>query len=75
MMGVLAKGRKSVVVGDSYHLREPAAPYSALLGGKKDDIGSENTCFGDIKLQYSISYLAPIPASLSSRDRQTQYKT
>ena len=42
-MGVLARGLKSMEVGDSYQLREPPAPYRALFRGKKDDIGPDNT--------------------------------
>jgi len=47
-MGVLAIGRKSTGVGESYELREPETPYRALLGLEKSDIGPENTCFWDI---------------------------
>ena len=45
LMGVLAIGRKSVGVGESYQLREPEAPYGAHFGAKKCDIGPENTYF------------------------------
>ena len=49
-MGALAIGRKSTGDGESYELREPTVPYGAHLGGKKRDIGSENTHFwGDIQ--------------------------
>ena len=47
-MGVLARGRKSIEVGDSYQLREPPVPYRALFGGKKDDIGLDNTWLWDV---------------------------
>ncbi|MFZ0450635.1 MAG: hypothetical protein WAL98_15455, partial [Desulfatiglandaceae bacterium] len=43
LMGALAIGRKSTEAGDSYQLREPAVPYIAHFGGKKGDIGLENT--------------------------------
>ena len=49
-MGVLATGRKSIETGESYQLRKPSIPYGFDFGVKKDDIGSENTCFGDVKL-------------------------
>jgi putative transposase len=48
LMGVFARGRKSMETEDSYQLREPPAPYSALFGGKKDNIGPENTYFWDV---------------------------
>jgi len=48
LMGVLARGRKSMEVRDSYQLREPPAPYRALFGGKKDDIGPDNTWLWDV---------------------------
>lgn len=48
LMGVLARGRKSIEVGDSYQLREPPVPYRALFGGKKDDIGLDNTWLWDV---------------------------
>ena len=48
LMGALAIGRKSTEAGDSYQLREPAVPYIAYFGGKKGDIGSENTWLWDI---------------------------
>ena len=48
LMGALAIGRKSTEAGDSYQLREPAVPYIAHFGGKKGDIGSENTWLWDI---------------------------
>jgi len=38
-MGVLAIGRKAIEAGDSYHLREPGAPYRAHFGLEKRDIG------------------------------------
>lgn len=49
-MGGLTIGRKSVEVGESYVLREPAAPYGAHFGVKKRDIGPENTYFWDVNL-------------------------
>jgi hypothetical protein len=48
VMGVLARGRESIKVGDSYQLREPPVPYRALFGGKKDDIGLDNTWLWDV---------------------------
>lgn len=48
IMGVLAIGRKSIEVGESYQLREPATPYVAHFGAKKGNIGSENTYFWDV---------------------------
>jgi len=43
LMGAMAMGRKSTQTGGSYQLREPAAPYIALIGAKKSDIGPENS--------------------------------
>ena len=48
LMGVLARGRKSMESGDSYQLREPPMPYIAPFGGKKGDIGPDNTCLWDV---------------------------
>ena len=47
LMGVLAIGRKSIGVGESYQLREPGIPYGAHFGAKKCDIEAENTYFWD----------------------------
>ncbi len=43
LLGVLAKGRKSIEAGEAYQLREPSVQYSDHFGGKKDDIGHENS--------------------------------
>ena len=43
LMGALAIGRKSTQSGESFQLREPAAPYKADFGVKKRNIGPENT--------------------------------
>jgi putative transposase len=48
LMGALAIGRKSTEAGDSYQLREPAVPYIAHFGGKKGNIGLENTWLWDV---------------------------
>lgn len=45
---MLAIGRKSIEIGDSYQIREPAFPYIAHFGVKKGDIGSESTWLWDI---------------------------
>ena len=50
IMGVLATGRKSIEVGKSYQLREPATPYGTHFGAKKGDIGPENTYSWDVIL-------------------------
>jgi len=50
LMGALAIGRESMEAGDSYQLREPAVPYTAHFGGKKDDMGPENTYLWDVNL-------------------------
>ena len=50
LMGVLAIGRKSVEAGESYQLREPGVLYRANFGGKKGDIGLENTYFWNVHL-------------------------
>ena len=41
-------GRKKIGAGDSYQLREPAAPYSVHFECKKDDIGPKNTWLWDV---------------------------
>lgn len=43
LMGVLAIGRKSIELGESYQLREPSIPYGAHFEPKKCDIAPENT--------------------------------
>ena len=50
IMGVLAIGRKSIEVGESYQLREPSIPNAARFGVKKCDIGLENTYYWDVIL-------------------------
>ena len=47
-LGIPAKGRKSRETPEAYQLRESPLPYSDHFGDKNDDIGSENTYFGDI---------------------------
>jgi len=47
LMGALAIGRRSTKAEDSYQLREPAVPYIAHFGGKKNDIESESTWLWD----------------------------
>ncbi|MEA3358616.1 MAG: hypothetical protein U9R17_04310 [Thermodesulfobacteriota bacterium] len=48
ILGALAIGRRSIEVGESYQLREPDVAYSANFGGKKGNIGPENTYFWNI---------------------------
>ncbi len=48
LMGALAIGRKGTQSGESFQLREPAAPYKADFGAKKCDIGSESTFFWSV---------------------------
>ena len=50
LMGVLAIGRKSIKAGESYQLRETSIPYGDHFGGKKGDIGPENTYFWNVNL-------------------------
>jgi putative transposase len=50
-MGFKAKGRNVIECGEGYHLREEAAPYIALFGAEKDDIGPGNTRFWDINIE------------------------
>ena len=45
LMGTLAIGRNSIESGKSFQLRESAVPYGAHFGGKKSNIGPENTYF------------------------------
>ncbi len=48
LMGILAIGRKSTGVDQSYELREPETHYSTHNGVEKSDIGPENTYFWNI---------------------------
>ena len=48
LLGFRAKGREVKEGGGGYHLREESAPYKALFGTEKDDIGPENTFFWDV---------------------------
>ncbi len=50
LLGVLAKGRKSIEAGESYQLREPSIPYGVHFRGKKEDIGLQNTYFWDVNI-------------------------
>ena len=47
LMGIMAIGRESIEVGESYQLREPSIHYGGHFGAKKDDIGPENTYYWD----------------------------
>ena len=48
LMGVLAAGRKSIEVEDSYQPKEPVAVYIVNFNGKKDDIGLANACLWNV---------------------------
>jgi len=48
LLGYRAKGREVREGGGGYQLREESAPYKALFGAKKDDIGPESTFFWDV---------------------------
>ena len=45
LLGFKAKGRDVMEGDEGYHLREEAAPYTALFRAEKKDIGLENTNF------------------------------
>ncbi len=47
-LGIRAKGRKVVVAGAAYQLREPQVSYLANFGPENDNIGAENTYFWDV---------------------------
>ena len=47
-LGIRAKGRKIVEVGEAYQLREPQVSYPSNFGRKNDDIGAENTYFWNV---------------------------
>jgi hypothetical protein len=53
----MARGRRHFSVerskegGEGYQVREEPAPYNALFGAEKDDIGPKNTFFWDIKTE------------------------
>ena len=48
LLGFKAKGRDIIEGGERYHLREEAAPYTALFRAEKDDIGTENAHVLDV---------------------------
>jgi putative transposase len=50
LLGFRAKGRKVHGVEKGYQLREGPAPYNALFGAKKRDIGPENTYLWNMNL-------------------------
>jgi putative transposase len=54
LLGVMAKGRKSLKAAEGYQLRDPCAPYNAHFGIKNEDIGANNTYYWDINNEYSI---------------------
>ena len=54
LLGVMAKGRKSLKAAEGYQLREPSAPYNAHFDIKNEDIGANNTYYWDINDEYSI---------------------
>ena len=48
LLGFRAKGRDVVEGTEGYQVREGSAPYDALFGVKKGDIGPENAYFWNI---------------------------
>jgi len=48
LLGFKAKGRAVIEGNEGYQLREDSADYKALFVAEKDDIGPENTYFGDV---------------------------
>ena len=50
LMGIMYIGRKSIETGESYQLQEPSMSYGDNFGAKKNDIGSENTYFGNVNI-------------------------
>ena len=44
-LGIRARGRKAREIDGQFELREPEAAYIGHFGGKKADIGPENTYF------------------------------
>ena len=51
LSGFKAKERHVIEDRGGYHLREEAAPYTALFRAEKDDIGPENTYFWDVNTE------------------------
>ena len=51
LLGFKAKGRDVIEDRGGYHLREEAAPYTALFRAEKNDIGPENACFWDVNTE------------------------
>ncbi len=54
LLGVMAKGRKSLKAAEGYQLRDPYLPYRAHFDIKNEDIGENNTYCWDIYNEYSI---------------------
>jgi hypothetical protein len=50
-LGVRAKGRDVVKIGEDYQLRESPTLYNALFEAENEDIGLENTRFWKIKVE------------------------
>ena len=50
LLGLKAKGRKVKAVGKGYYLREEPAPYNALFGAEKEDIGPESAYLWKVEL-------------------------
>ena len=51
LLGFRAKGREVIEGGEGYQVREESAPYNALFGAKKGDIGPENAYFWNINIE------------------------
>ena len=54
LLGVMAKGRKSLKAAEGYQLRDPSAPYNAHFGIKNEDIGANYSYPWAINNEYSI---------------------
>jgi hypothetical protein len=73
LLGFRAKGRDVIGGGAGYNLREEAAPYTALFGAEKDDIGLENTHFWDLDAEKSSTCGGPTPDSKPDRDSRQKF--
>ncbi len=51
LLGFRAKGRDIIEGNEGYQVREGSAPYSALFGAERGDIGPKNTYFWDINTE------------------------
>ena len=65
LLGVMAKGRKSLEATEDYQLRDPSAPYSSHFDVKNEDIVGNNIDYWDINNEYSQDSLGDPTGALT----------